>query len=74
MSFLRKVLHISRNYYQAPYKLNDIESEVISNTRDLGIQNDKQLKFYQQTSNVVSKANQVLSLINKSFKYLTTTL
>ena len=33
---------------------------------------DTQLKFHKQTSKVVQKANRVLSLIKKSFKYITT--
>jgi len=69
-----KVLCIGSSSYQVPYTLNGIIIETcgVSNIRDLGIQIDTNLKFHQQTTNAMSKANRVLSVINKSFEYLTT--
>jgi len=66
-----KVLRIGTHQYLISYKLNGTTIENVDCIRDLGIQMDTQLKFHQQTSKVVQKANGVLSLINKSFEYIT---
>jgi len=48
--------------------LNGTIIEDVDSVEDLGIQMNKQLKYHQQTSIVVQKANKVLPLINKSFE------
>ena len=58
-----KVLRLGTHHHQIPYTLNGTIIENVDCIRDLIILIDTQLKFHQQTSKVVQKANRVLSLI-----------
>ena len=47
---------------------HDLEN--VSQEKDLGVIIDEDLKFHKHTAAVVKKANNILSLINKSFESL----
>ena len=68
-----KVLHIGVKNVNGRYYLNGLglrhEIESTGLERDLGILVDRNLKFDSHMAQVVSKSNQILGLINRSFVY-----
>ena len=54
------------------YMLDGESLSTVSHEKDVGVLVDHQLKFHQYAASVVAKANRVLGLISKSFKYLDT--
>jgi len=67
-----KSMHIGRSNPQFVYTLNNKLVQQVHEERDLGILFDDQLKFHANTSQVVSKANRILALINRYFSSLDT--
>ena len=65
-----KHLHFGPAHHNGPYYLNGILIDTVTSHSDLGILFDDQLKFHDYTTQVTTKANQVLGLIKKSFEYL----
>ena len=68
-----KVLHLGSKNGQQKYYLN---GNVIENTlaeKDLGIIMESSMKFHQQCSCVVKKANRILGLVKNSFDYINET-
>ena len=63
-------LHIGAANPGSHYKMNSVTLESSHSERDLGIIIDSKLKFHQQTAAAVSKANQILGIIRRSFKCL----
>ena len=63
-------LHIGAANPGSHYKMNNVTLESSRSERDLGIIIDSKLKFHQQTAAAVSKANQILGIIRRSFKCL----
>ena len=57
-----------------PYYLNGILVDIATTHSDLDILSDDQLKFYDHTTQVTIKANQVFGMIKKSFEYLNSTM
>ena len=62
-----KVLHIGSNQHCREYRLGSdcITSSTVE--KDLGILVDNKLKFHEQCSAVVAKANRLLGVIRRSF-------
>ena len=62
-----KVLHIGSNQHNRVYRLGSdcITSSTVE--KDLGILVDNKLKFHEQCSAVVAKANRLLGVIRRSF-------
>ena len=54
--------------------LNGVLVDIATTHSDLDILSDDQLKFHDHTTQVTIKANQVLGMIKKSFKYLNSTM
>ena len=50
--------------------MNNIILDSVSDMKDLRIVVDHSLKFHLQTNSVIGKANQILSVIKRSFSYL----
>ena len=65
-----KVLHIGRdNEHYEYYMDRDTKIGVTTNERDLGVQIDPDLKFNQHVDTVTSKANRMLGMIRRAYKY-----
>jgi len=67
-----KVLHIGSNQQYKEYRLG---RDIIASSnveRDLGILIDSKLKFHEQCSAVIAKANKLLGMIRQSFEYTNT--
>ena len=69
-----KHLHFGPAHHNGTYCLNGIPIDIITTHSDLSIVFDDQLKFHDHTTQVTTKANRVLGLIKKSFKYLDSTM
>ena len=65
-----KVLHLGKTNPQFNYEMNNVTLDSVSDIKDLGIVVDHSLKFHLQTNTVIRKANQLLSVIKRSFSYL----
>ena len=69
-----KVMHLGQYNHHYDYTITsggkDTTMGEITNERDLGVQIDHDLKFDQQVEMVANKANKMLGLIRRSFKYL----
>jgi len=64
-----KVLHIGSNQHYREYRLG---RDIIASSnveRNLGIFVDNKLKFHEQCSAVIAKANKLLGMIRRSFEY-----
>ena len=62
-----KILHIVKNNPKHNYYMSDRILEKIETQNDLGVLMDTEIKFHQQTSSAIKKANQILGLIKKTF-------
>lgn len=62
-----KVMHLGKQLEVQPYKLGDSDMTVTECERDLGVLVDRELKFHQQTTRTVKKANQILGMIRRAF-------
>ena len=67
-----KVLHIGLNQYHRQYRLGRDVITVSDVERDLGILVDHKLKFHEQCSSAIAKANKLLAIIRRSFEYINT--
>jgi hypothetical protein len=69
-----KSMHLGRNNSKHPYYMKDatttIELEETVCEKDLGVHMDPSLKFAEHCHKVVSKANQILGLIRRSFDFI----
>ena len=65
-----KSMHLGSSNSRHVYTMDDHSLEQVRQERDLGVIVDEQLKFHQQTAASVSKANQILGVIRKSFEVL----
>ena len=67
-----KVLQLGKNPLkgQYAYKLDGHELEFVSSEKDLGVTFDDQLSFDQHMSQKISKANQILGVIRRTFQHL----
>ena len=65
-----KHLYFGPAHHNGPYYLNGILIDTVTSHSDLGILFDDQIKFHDCTTQVTTKANQVLGLLKKSFEYL----
>ena len=63
------VLHLGRLNPNSTYYINSTALQNTSEVKDLGVIIDNHLKFHGHVSSIVSKANQLLALIRKSFIY-----
>ena len=68
-----KVLHLGNNNEECDYEMimegKSQKINVCNNEKDLGVFFDKQLSFDYHIQSVVSKANQMLGIIKRCFKY-----
>ena len=64
-----KVLHIGYRNEKANYTLNGTQLKSVDSEIDLGVTISSNLKPSQQCSEVVKKANKIISLIGRSFEY-----
>ena len=68
-----KVLHLGISNQQYGYRMehdNSSTLQSVTEERDLGVIIDDKLNFDQHIGNIVRKANTVLGLIKRSFRYL----
>jgi hypothetical protein len=69
-----KVLHIGKKNEEVKYKMfveNDIlEIEITDEEKDLGVIFDKNLTFDGHISKIVTKANQIVGIVKRVFKFL----
>ena len=65
-----KCLHFGSKNPEYIYYLNNTEVSNCEEEKDLGVTFDKTLKFKMHISNITKKANQVLGLIKRNFKFL----
>ena len=63
-----KVLHIGSNQHFREYRLGRDIIAPSNVERDLGILVDNKLKFHEQCSAVIAKANKLLGMIRRSFE------
>ena len=68
-----KVLHLGPSNPNHNYIMNGITLESLEKEKDLGIIIDSKLKFHTHTAAVISKANQILAVIKKTFLSLDST-
>ena len=62
-----KVLHLGRNNEGHQYQMREANLDVVTVEKDPGICVDTDLKFREQASAAVAKANQMLAIICHSF-------
>ena len=65
-----KCLHFGKNNPNNVYYLKETPIACCEEEKDLGITFDTSLKFNEHICNITKKANQVLGLIKRNFKYL----
>ena len=65
-----KSLHLGNNNSKHQYSMGNTTLSQTTAERDLGVNIDDSLKFHKHTSAVVSKANQIMAVIRKSFEHL----
>ncbi len=65
-----KVLHLGRQNENYRYRMGDVELEVTTEEKDLGVMIDNRLEFDTHIERQVSKANTQLGLIRRSFDAL----
>ena len=61
-----KILHIGKNNPKHNYSMSGRILEKIETQNDLGVLMDTEIKFHQQTSSAIKRANQILGLIKKT--------
>ena len=67
-----KHLRISSPSHTTTYTLDGVAIDSVASMRDLGVIIDSDLKFHSHVNTAVSKANRILSLLNRSFVNLST--
>ena len=65
-----KCLNIGKTNPQQHYNMNGFMLDNVKVVKDLGVQMDSELKFHEQTSAAIKKANSILGLIKKTFTNL----
>ena len=63
-------MRFAHSHRYGTYTLSDIRIDSFESYKDLVILFDNHLKFHQHTSSTAAKANHILGLIEKSFKFL----
>ena len=70
-----KCLHFGYNYPENTYYFNDGTNTAVIETckeeKDLGVTFDSALKFDEHINAIVSKANKIIGLIKRNFKFFT---
>lgn len=64
------VLHLGYRNPRSRYHLGQNELVQTEHERDLGIIMDEKLKFHDQSSQVIKKANRILAIIKRSFSFI----
>lgn len=67
-----KVMKIGKNHQEFTYKMGDVPLGETSEEKDLGIVTDSGITFRQHIAMKISKANQVVGMIRRSFHHLDT--
>ena len=67
-----KCLHFGKKNPEHTYYLKDTPIGSCTEEKDLGVTFDNNLKFNEHICNVTNKANQIVGLIKRNFKYLDT--
>ena len=62
-----KILHLGTTNQKQDYYMNGTTLESMEKERDLGIIIDNRLKFHEHAAATISKANQILAVIKKTF-------
>ena len=65
-----KVLRIGRNHPEFDYQLHNTILEEVEEEKDIGVVVDDQLRFHKHISEKVTKANNVMGIIRRSFTHL----
>ena len=65
-----KVLHLGARNPRLEYSLLGVPIMHVPEEKDLGVVIDEQLKFKKQAATAISKANQILGIIRRSFELL----
>ena len=65
-----KILHLGHGNPQCEYTLLGSPVTQVTEEKDLGVVVDEQLKFRMQAATAISKANQILGIIRRSFELL----
>ena len=66
-----KVLHVGKRNPRNNYSMNEVQLAVTTSEKDLGVIVDEELNFHQHISSSVSKANQILGIIKRTFTQIT---
>ena len=69
---VRHILRIGSPSHTTTYTLDGVAIDSVVSMRDLGVIIDSDLKFHSHVNTAVSKANRILSLLNRSFVNLST--
>ncbi|MCP4269647.1 MAG: hypothetical protein GY777_29425, partial [Candidatus Brocadiaceae bacterium] len=64
-----QVLHIGKNNNKFEYNMSNNKLKTTTNVKDLGVTVSHNLKFSQQVTESVNKANRMLGFINRNFTY-----
>ena len=65
-----KVMHQGYNNTKAQYEMEGLVLESVNKEKDLGVTIDNELKFHEHVSLAVSKANQILGIVKRTFTTL----
>ncbi|MES9884076.1 MAG: reverse transcriptase domain-containing protein, partial [Sedimenticola sp.] len=69
-----KHMHLGKDQQFSKYymKIGDVETTIqeVNEEKDLGVVMDKNLKFVSHIQTVVKKANRILGVIKRTFKYI----
>ena len=65
-----KVMHKGYNNKKSEYIMENISLEKVTDEKDLGVIVDAELKFHKHVSQIVSKANQILGVVKRTFSTL----
>ena len=65
-----KVMHLGHRNANVEYAMNGTTLDIVTEEKDLGVIIDKELKFHKHVSASVSKANQILGIVKRTFETL----
>ncbi len=65
-----KIMHLGSKNSKAEYMMDGTTLESVTEENDLGVLIDDELKFYKHVSASVSKANQTLGIVKRTFDTL----
>ncbi len=66
----RNVMHLGSQISKAEYMMDGTTLESVTEEKDLGVLIDDELKFHKHVSAAVSKANQTLGIMKRTFDTL----